>query len=209
MIRSLTLVTPALRRDPRAAEAFLTVLAHGQRPYRVLSIMNETGLLGRFLPEWGRIVGQTQFNMYHAYTVDEHTLQVGEERVTAERIVIAVGGRPIRPDLPGIDCVMISDDLFTLEKRPEKIIIVGGGYIGVEFAGLLHALGSEVVLTYRQKWPLRGFDQELREGLAEALTIAVNGLMEDGSYAKVLARWGLEAEALDRSQTNPPGLPRF
>jgi len=75
VIRALPLVTPALRRDPRAAEALLTVLAHGARPYRVLSIMNETGLLGRFLPEWGRIVGQTQFNMYHAYTVDEHTLQ--------------------------------------------------------------------------------------------------------------------------------------
>ncbi|HEY1073892.1 [protein-PII] uridylyltransferase, partial [Brevundimonas sp.] len=75
VIRALPLVSPALRRDPRAAEAFLTVLAHGARPYRVLSIMNETGLLGRFLPEWGRIVGQTQFNMYHAYTVDEHTLQ--------------------------------------------------------------------------------------------------------------------------------------
>ena len=73
--RSLPLVTPRLRRDPVASRAFLDVLAQGQRPYRVLSIMNETGLLGRFLPEWGRIVGQTQFNMYHAYTVDEHTLQ--------------------------------------------------------------------------------------------------------------------------------------
>ena len=73
--RSLSLVTPRLRRDPAASRAFLDVLAHGQRPYRVLTIMNETGLLGRFLPEWGRIVGQTQFNMYHAYTVDEHTLQ--------------------------------------------------------------------------------------------------------------------------------------
>ncbi|WP_376866858.1 [protein-PII] uridylyltransferase [Brevundimonas staleyi] len=73
--RSLALVTPKLRRDPRATAAFLHILAHGQRPYRVLTIMNEAGLLGRFLPEWGRIVGQTQFNMYHAYTVDEHTLQ--------------------------------------------------------------------------------------------------------------------------------------
>jgi [protein-PII] uridylyltransferase len=73
--RSLSLVTPSLRRDPEAGKAFLDVLARGQRPYRVLTIMNETGLLGRFLPEWGRIVGQTQFNMYHAYTVDEHTLQ--------------------------------------------------------------------------------------------------------------------------------------
>jgi [protein-PII] uridylyltransferase len=73
--RSLGLVTPSLRRDPEATRAFLDILAHGQRPYRVLTLMNETGLLGRFLPEWGRIVGQTQFNMYHAYTVDEHTLQ--------------------------------------------------------------------------------------------------------------------------------------
>lgn len=73
--RSLSLVTPSLRRDAEATRAFLDILAHGQRPYRVLTLMNETGLLGRFLPEWGRIVGQTQFNMYHAYTVDEHTLQ--------------------------------------------------------------------------------------------------------------------------------------
>ena len=75
VIRSLSLVTPALRRDPRAAEALVHLLVKSRRPYRVLSLMNETGLLGRFLPEWGRIVGQTQFNMYHAYTVDEHTLQ--------------------------------------------------------------------------------------------------------------------------------------
>ncbi len=73
--RSLGLMSPSLRRDPEAARAFLDILAHGQRPYRTLTLMNETGLLGRFLPEWGRIVGQTQFNMYHAYTVDEHTLQ--------------------------------------------------------------------------------------------------------------------------------------
>lgn len=73
--RSLSLVTPRLRRAPEASKALLSILAHGQRPYRVLTLMNETGLLGRFLPEWGRIVGQTQFNMYHAYTVDEHTLQ--------------------------------------------------------------------------------------------------------------------------------------
>lgn len=72
--RSLSLVTPSLRRDAEATRAFLDILT-GQRPYRVLTLMNETGLLGRFLPEWGRIVGQTQFNMYHAFTVDEHTLQ--------------------------------------------------------------------------------------------------------------------------------------
>ncbi|MFC0407779.1 glutathione-disulfide reductase [Roseomonas elaeocarpi] len=102
--------------------------------------------------------------------IDAHTLDVGGQRVTAANIVIAVGGKPVRPDIPGVDCGMISDDLFTLEKRPERIVVVGGGYIGVEFACLLHALGSEVTLVYRQKLPLRGFDLELREGLAEALT---------------------------------------
>lgn len=73
--RRLNLVTPRLRRDPKATRAFLDVLCEGSQPYRVLTLMNETGLLGRFLPEFGRVVGQTQLNMYHAYTVDEHTLR--------------------------------------------------------------------------------------------------------------------------------------
>lgn len=73
--RSLDRITPALRRDPEATRALIDVLAHGKRPYRTLSLMNEAGLLGRFVPEFARVVGQTQFNRYHAYTVDEHTLQ--------------------------------------------------------------------------------------------------------------------------------------
>ena len=73
--RNLKLVTPKLRRDKRAAELFLDLLVRGKNPYRTLSMMAETGLLGRFIPEFGRIVAQTQFNMYHAYTVDEHTLR--------------------------------------------------------------------------------------------------------------------------------------
>ncbi|MDP1629870.1 MAG: [protein-PII] uridylyltransferase [Caulobacter sp.] len=73
--RSLSLITPKVRRDPVAAKAFLDILARGQRPYRTLTLMNESGVLGRFIPEFGRIVAQMQFNMYHSYTVDEHTLR--------------------------------------------------------------------------------------------------------------------------------------
>ena len=73
--RHLDLVTPSLRRNPEAAKLFLDLLARGKNPYRTLSLMAETGLLGRYIPEFGRIVAQTQFNMYHAYTVDEHTLR--------------------------------------------------------------------------------------------------------------------------------------
>jgi [protein-PII] uridylyltransferase len=73
--RALHLITPKLRRDPLAAEAFLDILARGRRTYSTLTLMNEAGVLGRYLPEFGRIVAQMQFNMYHSYTVDEHTLR--------------------------------------------------------------------------------------------------------------------------------------
>jgi [protein-PII] uridylyltransferase len=73
--RSLTLIGSAMRRDRHAAKVFLDVLARGRDPQRALTLMNEAGVLGRFIPEWGRIVAQMQFNMYHSYTVDEHTLR--------------------------------------------------------------------------------------------------------------------------------------
>jgi [protein-PII] uridylyltransferase len=76
--RSLRLITPAVRRDPEAVKAFLDILARGKRTYRTLTLMNESGVLGSFIPEFGRVVGQMQFNMYHAYTVDEHTLRAVE-----------------------------------------------------------------------------------------------------------------------------------
>ena len=73
--RGLHLITSKVRRDPAVAKIFLSILARGRDPRRTLELMNEAGLLGRYLPEFGRIVAQMQFNMYHSYTVDEHTLR--------------------------------------------------------------------------------------------------------------------------------------
>ncbi|HZZ89478.1 MAG TPA: [protein-PII] uridylyltransferase [Caulobacteraceae bacterium] len=73
--RTLNLITSKVRRDPATARMFLGVLAEGRDPQRTLELMNEAGVLGRYLPEFGRIVAQMQFNMYHSYTVDEHTLR--------------------------------------------------------------------------------------------------------------------------------------
>jgi glutathione reductase (NADPH) len=101
--------------------------------------------------------------------VDPHTVLVNGERITAERIVIATGGHPERPDLPGAELGIISDDAFYLKAMPRTVAIVGSGYIAVEFAGIFRALGAEVHLIYRQPLPLRGFDGDMREGLAEAL----------------------------------------
>ncbi len=101
--------------------------------------------------------------------IDAHTLDVGGQRITAEHIVIATGGHPERVPIPGAELAIVSDDTFYLPVMPKKIAIVGSGFIAVEFAGIFRALGAEVHLIYRQPLPLRGFDQDLREGLAEAL----------------------------------------
>ena len=75
VLRAQRLITTKLRRDPVAARLFLDLLARGRSTYRILTMMNESGVLGRFVPEFGHIVAQMQFNMYHSYTVDEHTLR--------------------------------------------------------------------------------------------------------------------------------------
>ncbi len=73
--RAINLITSAVRRDRHAAQVFISILAHGRDPQRTLTLMTEANVLGRYLPEFGRIVAQMQFNMYHSYTVDEHTLR--------------------------------------------------------------------------------------------------------------------------------------
>jgi glutathione reductase (NADPH) len=98
-----------------------------------------------------------------------HSIEVAGSTVTAERIVIAVGGRPTPPDFQGAEHAIISDDAFHLPELPAHITIAGSGYIAVEFAGLFRGLGAEVELVYRAHAPLRGFDEELRLGLGEAM----------------------------------------
>ena len=107
----------------------------------------------------------------HARFTGPHTLDVGGVAVTAERIVIATGGTPaIQPAIEGMELGITSDDAFHLPALPRRVLMVGGGYIGMEFAGIFHGLGAEVDVVYRQNLPLRGFDHELREALAEGVT---------------------------------------
>ncbi|WP_297488493.1 glutathione-disulfide reductase [Acidocella sp.] len=124
-----------------------------------------------------RLLDQAGAKIYDARAVfiDAHTLDVGGERVTAERIVIATGGHPTGLDIPGAEHAIISDDAFYLPEMPRRVAIIGGGYIAVEFAGIFAGLGAETHLIYRQPLPLRGFDADLRVGLAEAM--AGNGVL--------------------------------
>ncbi|NDC89739.1 MAG: NADPH-glutathione reductase, partial [Bacteroidetes bacterium] len=101
---------------------------------------------------------------------DAHTVELstGEVR-TARHILIATGGRPALPDMPGADIGIVSDDIFHLPELPKKILIVGGGYIACEFACILNGLGVEVTQYYRGAQILRGFDDEARGLIADEM----------------------------------------
>lgn len=96
---------------------------------------------------------------------DAHTLEVNSERYSADHIVIATGGRPSVPDLPGAELGITSDGFFELEECPQRVAVVGSGYIAVELAGMFQALGADVTLLLRGELLLRPFDAMLRENL--------------------------------------------
>ncbi|MCY3970121.1 MAG: glutathione-disulfide reductase [Acidobacteria bacterium] len=111
-----------------------------------------------------------------ARLLDPHTVEIdaggaSESRVTADQILIAVGSWPDMPPIPGIEHAISSNEAFYLERLPERVAVVGGGYIGVEFAGIFAGLGSRVTLVYRGPLFLRGFDEEIRAHLAEEMRV--------------------------------------
>lgn len=98
----------------------------------------------------------------------EVTLSTGEV-FRAKHILIATGGHPFVPEFPGSDHAITSNDVFHLETQPKRALIVGGGYIACEFAGILNGLGSDVTQFYRSEQILRGFDNDVREHVAEEM----------------------------------------
>ena len=94
--------------------------------------------------------------------VDAHTVEVNGQQFTADKILIAVGGRPFVPEIPGRELGITSDEAFHLESLPRRVLIAGAGYIAVEFAGIFNGLGSETTLAYRRDRILRGFDDDVR-----------------------------------------------
>jgi glutathione reductase (NADPH) len=130
-------------------------------------------------------VGCTLFDD-RAALLDAHTLRVGGSTVAADRILIAVGAWPVMSDTPGVrQHAITSNEVFELEYMPRSILIVGGGYIGVEFAGIFRGLGADVTLVCRSDWLLRGFDRDLaihlvgemrKKGIVVRLTTDVTSL---------------------------------
>lgn len=126
--------------------------------------------------------------------VDPHTVQVGDRRITAERILIATGGWPTVPEIPGKELAITSNEALDLKTLPERIVIYGAGYIAVEFAGIFRAAGCAVDLVFRGDQVLRGFDSEVRAHLTESLAArginllpgrTITGVAEEGAARRV------------------------
>lgn len=131
-------------------------------------IANKNTELDRLEGIYGRILRDNNVQIIegHGALTDAHTVEVGGKNYTAERILIACGGWPSMPDIPGIEHVITSNEALDLPSLPDSIVIVGGGYIAVEFAGIFNALGVNVTVIIRAGNVLRGFDDDIRDTLA-------------------------------------------
>lgn len=104
-----------------------------------------------------------------AALVDAHTVDVGGKRYSAKNILLATGGKPSVPDLPGREHVITSNEIFNLSPFPQRLLVVGGGYIACEFASIFNGLGSQVTQLYRGAQVLRGFDDDVRSFISSEM----------------------------------------
>ena len=132
---------------------------------------NKDKEIGRLNGIYENMLGNAGVEVFkaRATVVDPHTVDVGGKQVTAKYILIATGGWPSVPDIPGKEHAITSNEFFHMEKWPERAIVVGGGYIAVELTGVFHGLGTNVIQLYRGPHFLRGFDDDVRHHLADEM----------------------------------------
>ena len=121
----------------------------------------------------------------HARIVDEHSVELGGKRYSAKHILIATGGWPQIPEIPGHEHAIGSNEVFFLEQLPKRVLVVGGGYIAVEFASIFNGLGAQTSLLYRGELFLRGFDGAVRRHLQEELSKRGMDLQFNSDIARI------------------------
>jgi len=104
-----------------------------------------------------------------ASLIDANTVSVGDQNITADKILIATGGTPFMPSIPGIEHAISSNEVFHLDQQPKSVVVVGGGYIAVEFAGIFNGIGTQTTLVYRGPQILRGFDEDIANHLSKEI----------------------------------------
>lgn len=134
-------------------------------------ISSRSAYIDRIHQSYDRVLGNNKVDVIQGFArfVDANTIEVNGEKITADNILIATGGRPVQPNIPGAEYGINSDGFFELKALPKRVAVVGAGYIAVELAGVLNALGSETHLFVRKHAPLRNFDPLIVETLLEVM----------------------------------------
>ena len=132
---------------------------------------NKTNEIKRLNGIYSNLLENSGVEILHgtASILDPHRVKVGDQEFTAERILVATGGWPFKPDVPGAELAITSNEAFYLDEFPKRVVVVGGGYIAVEFAGIFNGLGAETHLLYRGEQVLRGFDEGVRSFAASQI----------------------------------------
>lgn len=136
-------------------------------------IRNKDREIDRLEAVYGRLLDDSGVTIHRARArlLDSHRVQVGDAIIRAERILLAAGGRPWVPDIEGREWVITSNEAFHLDDLPRRVIVIGGGYIACEFAGIFNGLGAEVTQVYRGDAVLRGFDVDVRRVLGREMAL--------------------------------------
>ncbi|KAB7697772.1 glutathione-disulfide reductase [Plesiomonas shigelloides] len=134
-------------------------------------IASREAYIDRIHQSYERVLGNNKVDVIQGFArfVDAHTVEVNGEQITADHILIATGGYPTRPAIPGAEHGIDSDGFFALRELPKRVAVVGAGYIAVEIAGVMHALGAKTHLVVRKHAPLRSFDPMLVDTLLEVI----------------------------------------
>ncbi|WP_217521145.1 glutathione-disulfide reductase [Vibrio metschnikovii] len=134
-------------------------------------IESRQAYIGRIHQSYDRVLGNNKVHVIRGFArfIDAKTIEVEGQQYTADHILIAVGGRPTIPNIPGAEYGIDSNGFFELTEQPKRVAVVGAGYIAVEIAGVLHALGTETHLFVRKESPLRSFDPMIIDTLTEVM----------------------------------------
>ncbi len=151
-------------------------------------VANRTAYIDRIHTSYDNVLGKNKVDVIHGFArfVDAHTVEVNGETITADHILIATGGRPSHPDIPGAEYGIDSDGFFDLMEMPRRVAVVGAGYIAVEIAGVMNGLGAETHLFVRKHAPLRTFDPLIVETLVEVMNTEGPALHTDSIPQEVV-----------------------
>jgi len=184
--KKLLVYASAFRRESEDATGFGWTPGAASHDWATL-IRNKDAEIERLNGVYARLLDAAGVDRLEgrARLVDPHTVELDGRTFTAENVLVATGSWPSVPDIPGIEHAITSNEAFHLDALPERPIVVGGGYIAVEFAGILHGLGARVTQLYRGPLFLRGFDDDVRTILAEDLRAQGVDLRFDANIASI------------------------